>query len=62
MRLAKLQTLYFAPEELKAAIKLYLAHIEEHELVASLEENEVEMDWAQDTGEFLVMIDNEIGD
>jgi|TARA_R100000049_G_C1926130_1_gene70578 hypothetical protein len=59
MRLTKLQTIYLTQEELKAAIKLYVAHIGRHELVKRLEE-ESEMCWDQKGEEFIVSLDGEV--
>jgi hypothetical protein len=64
MRLTSIQTIYLTQEELKAAIKLYLAHIGKHELVPRMDES-LEFDWTSrkhfdEEQEFLISIDGEV--
>ena len=66
MRLTSIQTIYLTQEELKAAIKLYLAHIGKHELVPRMDEC-LEFDWTNGKyldkeRELLISIDGEVED
>ena len=64
MRLTGIQTIYLTQEELKAAIKLYLAHIGRHDLVPRMDEC-LEFDWTgggffSKERELLISIDGEV--